>query len=71
MICHFDMMHLGTPGQHFAPRTPNRTPWGPDVDFSEFVMDFGSPLGPTLEAFRQLFRNMDHKIAVQIPELVF
>ena len=26
------------------PRTPNRTPWGPDLDVSRFLMDFGSML---------------------------
>ena len=25
------------------PRTPNRTPWGPDLDFSIFLKDFGIP----------------------------
>ena len=25
-------------------------PWGPDLDFSRFLMDFGSSLGPTLES---------------------
>ena len=31
-------------------------------------MDFGNPLGPTLESLRRLFRNLDHPIAVWIPE---
>ena len=28
-----------------------RTPWGPNLDFSRFLMDFGSPEGPTLASF--------------------
>ena len=34
------------PSQEFG-----RTPWGPNLDFSGFLMDFGSPGGPTLESF--------------------
>ena len=65
IICHFDIlgMHLDTPGQHFDdPEVPTDTQqdtWGPDLDFSRFLMDFGNPLGPTL-AFWWFFLNMDH-----------
>ncbi len=56
-MCHFDMlgMHLDTPGQHFddpdVPTDTQQDTWGPELDFSRFLMDFGSPLGPTLESF--------------------
>ena len=29
--------------------TPGRTPWGPDLDFYNFLMDFGVLLGASLE----------------------
>ena len=49
------------------PRTPNRTPWGPDLDVSRFLMDFGTPLGPTLDPCWWLFRHLDHPMAARIP----
>ena len=54
---HFDVpgCDFGVPGHHFVdPEAPNDTQQdtlGPDVDFSRFLMDFGTPLGPTLGAY--------------------
>ena len=31
--------------------TSNGTPWGPDLDFYRFWVDFGTLLGPTLGSF--------------------
>ena len=42
---------FGVPGHHFVdPEAPNDT-LGPDLDFSRFLMDFGTPLGPTLDPY--------------------
>ena len=74
---HFDILgcDFGVLGDHFGdpevPWTPNRTPWGPDLDFSRVLMVFGNPLGPTLESFCRLLRDLDHQIGAQFPELVF
>ena len=46
-------------------------PLGTSPGFSRLLMDFGSPLGPTLESFCRFSRNVDHKIAVRILGLFF
>ena len=70
---HFDVpgCDFGVPGHHFVdPEAPNDTQQdtlGPDLDFSRFLMDFGTPLGPTLDPCWSLFRHLDHPMTAQIP----
>ena len=61
-------MHLGTPGQHFdgseVSRTPNRTPWGPDLHFIRFLMDLEAP-------WDQLWINFDDFSVIWITKLQY
>ena len=41
------------------------------MDFHRFMMDLGVLLAQIVESVWRLFRNLDHQIAVWIPELVF
>ncbi len=54
-----------------SPGTPSRRPWGPDLDFDGFGMDFGTVLGLSLGHVGYFVMVWGTQVADRVPGKVF